>query len=104
LKQLDYIPLAKAEQKGSIAFPSHSTRRIAMVCDFDQYAAALAALPMAYHPITVCLYYTDHDRGLAEPFLRHGMSVVTNGPSHLDEDFLWNFVRNVHGKRYIFSN
>jgi hypothetical protein len=104
LQGLGYVPLAKAEQKGSIVFPSHSTYAIDMVCDFDQYAAALAALPRHYHPITVCLYYTDHDRGLAEPFSRHGMSVVTNGQSHLDADFLWNFVRNVHGKRYIFSN
>ncbi len=104
LRGIGYIPLAKAEQKGSIAFPSHSTRRIDMVCDFDQYAAALARLPTAYHPITVCLYYIDHNHGLAEPFLRHGMAVVTNGQSRLNDEFLWNFVRNVHGKRYIFSN
>ncbi len=104
LRASGYIPLAKAEQKGSIVFPSHSTRRIDMACDFDQYAAALAALPMAYHPITVHLYYVDCNRGLAEPFLRHGMAVVTNGQSHLDDDFLWNFVRNVHGNQYIFSN
>lgn len=104
LRWLNYQPLPVAEQQGSIVFPSHSAYAIDMVCDFDQYATALVALPAAYHPITVCLYYTDYNRGLAEPFLRQGLPVITNGPTHLDDNFLWNFVRNVHGKRYIFSN
>lgn len=104
LRSLSYLPLPKAEQKGSIVFPSHSIETIDMVCDFDLYAAELAALPMEYQPITVCLYYSDYNRGLAEPFLRHGMPVVTNGQSRIDDDFLWNFIRNVHGKRHIFSN
>lgn len=104
LRLLNYQPLPVEEQQGSIVFPSHSTFQIGMVCDFDQYAAALVALPAQYHPITVCLYYTDYNQGLAEPFLRQGLPVVTNGPTHLDDNFLWNFMRNVHGKRYIFSN
>lgn len=104
LQVLGYIPLPKAQQQGSIVFPSHSTYTIDMVCDFDQYAAALVALPAEYHPITVCLYYTDYNYGLAESFQRQGLSVVTNGPTNLDKNFLWNFVRNVHGRRHIFSN
>ncbi len=104
LQVLGYTPLPTTAQQGSIVFPSHSTFQIDMVCDFDHYAAQLAALPEQYHPITVCLYYTDHERGLAEPFLRHGFPVVTNGQTHLDDAFLWNFVQNVHGQRYIFSN
>lgn len=104
LKRLAYKPMPPAAQKGSIVFPSHSTPSIEIVCDFDEYAALLAELPAAYHPITVCLYYVDRDRGLDEPFLRRGFPVVTNGANRYAANFLGNFVRNVHGKRFIFSN
>ena len=104
LKGLAYAPLPTSEQKGSIVFPSHSTPQITMTCDFDEYAEMLAELPAQYQPITVCLYYSDLDRGLAAPFLRKGFQVVSNGASRYASDFLWNFVRHSHGKRFAFSN
>lgn len=104
LKLLAYAPLWPDQQKGSIVFPSHSTPRITMTCDFDVYASMLAELPAQYQPITVCLYYSDFEQGLEAPFLRKGFQVISNGASRYDPDFLWNFVHNTHGKRFAFSN
>lgn len=104
LKLLTYTLLPPDAQRGSIVFPAHSAPRITMTCNFDEYADMLAELPEAYQPITVCLYYSDLARGLAAPFLRKGFQVVSNGASRYDPDFLWNFVRNTHGKRFAFSN
>ncbi|QUY40608.1 hypothetical protein [Acaryochloris marina] len=102
LKLLDY---SEADNKqGSIVFPSHSSKLIEMKCDFDLYAEMLQNLPDNYHPITVCMYHLDQQKGLDNTFRGHGFKVVTNGNDLYDKAFLKRFVANVHGKRYAFSN
>jgi len=102
LKMLNYTE--PNEKQGSIVFPSHSSKLIAMKCDFNTYADLLDELPEEYKPITICMYYLDQEKGLDQPFKNKGFEIVNNGNSLYDVSFLKNFIQNTHGKKYAFSN
>jgi hypothetical protein len=102
LRLLNYVE--PKNKQGSIVFPSHSSSLIKIQCDFYEYALMLASLPEEYKPITVCLYFLDLDKGLDKPFREQGFEIVSNGENLYAVNFLENFVNNVHGKKYAFSN
>ena len=102
LTNLNYVEALT--KKGSIVFPAHSTKIVGVKCDFNKYAEMLEKLPDEYKPITICMYYLDMEKGSDIPFREKGFEVVKNGDSLYDNDFLRRFVKNVHGKKYAFSN
>lgn len=104
LKNIDYRELPLSSRKGSIVFPIHSSDFERISLDYKLYAEMLDDLPDLYKPITVCLYYLDLKQGVDDPFLRKGFTVVSNGSSLYDNDFLFNFVNNTKEKLYAFSN
>jgi hypothetical protein len=102
LQNLQYVESSK--KKGSIVFPCHSSKFIEIKCNFDDYADMLESLPEEYKPITICMYYIDLDNGLDDPFRRKGFEIIKNGDSIFDIEFLKNFIKNTHNKKYAFSN
>lgn len=102
LTNLNYVE--SKEKKGSIVFPCHSSAFVKIECDFDKYATMLDLLPDEYKPITVCMYYLDIQNGLDSPFRNKGFEIINNGDNLFDAEFLKNFIKNTHGKKYAFSN
>ncbi len=104
LKTSNYNNSTNKIRKGSIVFPSHSSKYLHINCDFQEYANILKNLPDEYKPITICMYHLDQHKGLDKPFLDKGFKVVTNGNSLYEMDFLFNFIKNTRDKKYAFSN
>jgi hypothetical protein len=104
LELMRYTELPFNMRKGSIVFPAHSASYIRAVFDYEVYANLLDQLPDIYKPITVCIYYLDIKSGVAQPFIKKGFTVVSNGNSLYDEDFLLKFVNNAKDKRYALAN
>lgn len=104
LKIINYSEPTNSQRKGSIIFPSHSSKLIDMECDFQEYANILENLPDEYKPITVCMYHLDQEKGLHKPFLAKGFKIVNNGTSIYESNFLINFINNTRDKKYAFSN
>lgn len=92
------------ERSGTIVFPAHSSAYMRVSSDFDLFASQLSALPEKYHPITVCAYHIDFERGDYKPFVDRRFEIVTNGDSLYDTSFLYNFIKNVKYKKYAISN
>jgi hypothetical protein len=77
-----------SDRRGTIFFPSHSTGEYLPNQDFAELADRLVALPDAYQPVTVCLYFWDLRSGAREPFAQRGLRVVSAGHVH-DPQFLF---------------
>lgn len=93
------------ERAGTIFFPTHSGlgnspgELVRSLFDLEGVLARLDAL----RPVTVCLYWVDLRHGLAEPYERAGMRVVSAG--HMaDPQFLARFVHLCAAHRYAASN
>jgi hypothetical protein len=104
LRLVEYSELPANEKKGSIVFPSHSSAFVKVSADFNSFADQLGRLTEEFHPITICAYHIDLERGDYQPFIDRGYQVVTNGRSLYDESFLRNFLVNVKDKKYAISN
>ena len=104
LELMRYTELPFNLRKGSIVFPAHSTSFNRAAFDYEVYANLLDQLPDIYKPITVCVYHLDLKSGIAQPFIKKGFTVVSNGNSLYDEDFLLRFVNNARDKLYAFAN
>ena len=89
--------------RGTIVFPSHSTRLIKALLDWDCYADEVASLPKKYQPVSVCMYWQDLLHGHHKPFLKRGLKIYTAG-YYLDVDFVDNFYEIVRNFRYSTGN
>lgn len=92
------------ERRGSIVFPVHSSHLVDVAYSFAEFAEELRALPDIYHPVTVCMYYVDLERGRDQEFRKAGFNVVSAGKSRLSRDFLARFVALTSPRRFAFSN
>ncbi|CAK8724228.1 hypothetical protein LDFHOB_14050 [Candidatus Electronema aureum] len=104
LKNINYIHEESEFKKGSIVFPFHSTENIEIGFDYEEYCKMLIDLPDEYKPVTICIYHNDKKKQKDKIFIQHGFEVVCNGDNPCDDNFLYNFVKNVHGKKYLFTN
>ena len=104
LRYLNYSRLPQSERSGTMVFPSHSSALIKVSSDFESFADQLSELPEKFHPITVCAYHIDFERGDYQPFIDRGYEIVTNGSSLYDTTFLYNFISNVKDKKFAISN
>jgi len=104
LKNINYQHCNNAARNGSIVFPFHSTENIFLNSDVDKYCYLLNRLPDSYKPITICIYHNDKKKGIGNLFSNNGFKVVCNGDDPCDDNFLYSFVKNVQGKKYLISN
>jgi hypothetical protein len=99
-----YIHSKKTQKRrGTIVFPQHSTQNTDIYSNFDEYAEMLLKLPERYHPIRICMYYLDVQKGYSKPFLDRGFEVVCNGDLH-SQNFLYRFIDNTIDFEYVSSN
>lgn len=95
--------LTGASRRGTIVFPVHSTPKSAIQFDQQEYARRLSDLPDQFQPVVACIYWKDYGHGHHEPYLKHGIRVVTAGHMY-DPDFLLRFYDTCRQFRYSASN
>jgi hypothetical protein len=99
---LELLPTSTVERAGTIFFPHHSGLDT-KAQGLEVLAERLATLPPEYHPVTVCLYFTDVRFGHGDVFEAHGQRVVSSGHS-LDPYFLARFHHLCAAHRFAASN
>ena len=104
LRNINYSSLQLEEKRGTIVFPAHSSALVKVSADFKAFAEQLERLPDEFHPITVCAYHIDLDRGIYQPFIDKGFKLVTNGSSLYEKAFQDNFINNSKDKKFAISN
>lgn len=91
------------EAVGTVCFPVHSTHLIDVVFDWEKYCEELLNLPQQFHPITICIYWSDLLKNRHKPFLDKKINVVTAG--HMaDPSFTHNFYHILRKHKYGTSN
>lgn len=91
------------DAKGTLAFPAHTTSVIDDISDIKEYINDLKALPLEFHPISICLHYNDVIKGQHNAFLKHNFRVFTAG-SPDDYRFTENFYAILSKFKYTTSN
>lgn len=91
------------ERSGTLFFPGHSSHRLTGHADFAGMADALTRIESKYQPVTVCIYWRDHELGRHRPFLERGLPVVSAG--HMfDPAFLFRLFHLCQRHRYAAGN
>jgi hypothetical protein len=104
LKRLNFTPPPPGQRSGTIVFPAHSTHQLHADYDYCRYAEMLQALPERYHPISVCMYYTDLRNNRQIEFEKAGFRILSNGSSRTDPEFLVRMIENMKYHRYAMAN
>jgi hypothetical protein len=101
---VEMLPKAPSGNRaGTLFFPAHSTRLLTAEMDVDQIIGRLKALPPAFHPITICLYWKDVLDGRQLQYKAAGFKVVSAG--HMfDPHFLTRLHYLCSSHEYASSN
>jgi len=92
------------DAKGTIVFPSHSTKGAHYDYNVEEFCNKLRDLPEKFHPITICLREEDISVWQKDVvFRKYGFDVVTSG-SASDESFLDRFYSIMKNHKYSASN
>ncbi len=67
------------QRQGTLFFPSHTIRTVDADAEYDRIADTLSALPAWMHPVRICLYWADYEKGQHAPFIERGFHVVSAG-------------------------
>ena len=92
------------DAKGTIVFPSHSTKKIKVIYDIDRYCEQLLALPEQFHPFSICLHPHDiREYQMDKEYEKRGFKTLCAG---LDPNrpFYEVFYENLKAHRYASSN
>ena len=89
--------------KGTVAFPSHSSRNTTVQYDINKYFNILQTLPESYKPITICLHHYDFTNKIKEQYEKLGIKVVSAGHVH-SSSFVDNFYDILSEHKYATSN
>lgn len=99
----DLLAQPTPDRRGTLFFLSHSTHRVTAISDFERLADELMALPHAFHPVSVCIYWRDFMLGHHLPFQKRGMRIVSAG--HMfDRSFLIRLFYLCRTHSYACSN
>jgi hypothetical protein len=91
--------------RGTVAFPSHSTKNLVSKFNIDEYCKHLNDLPEKFKPITVCLLWLDYLDQSAKIYQKSGFSVVTCGPKVSNSlEFVKNYYQILSNHKYVTSN
>ena len=93
----------RADAKGTLAYPSHSSLLVAAQLDWESLAKTYQQLPAQYQPVTICIYFKDFLKGVHEIFLRAGFDVVMAGHMY-DPLFVDTFYDILSRFKYVVSN
>src|SRR5262245_41693568 len=66
-------------RQGTLFFLSHSSHLETVRTDFDGVRRQLTQLPADFHPVTVCVYWRDHELGHHKAFAEQGFKIVSVG-------------------------
>ena len=94
---------ANKDAKGTIVFPSHSTKLIDNLMNWDGYIDQLKNLPEKFQPISICFHMSDIEKNLHKLFLEKGFDVYTAGNIY-DERFAERFYDILRKFKYSSSN
>lgn len=102
-----YRKIKKIKKKkdcfGTVSFPSHGTHWIDCEIDWKLYCNLLKKLPDVYQPVSVCLYWTEVNKGVYKVFFDEGISVFTAG--HMfDNMFVDRFYEILSQHKFSTSN
>lgn len=90
-------------RQGTLFFLSHSSHWVTSRSDFDGIRQRLAHLPADCHPVTVCIYWRDHELGHPKPFAEKGFRIVSAGHIY-DRAFLFRLHHLLSMHKYACSN
>lgn len=93
----------KAERKGTVAFPIHSIFGVDIKDGWRQYAEDLLNLPEEFHPIKICVYWLDVERGRHKVFEEMDLEVMTAG-YFTSQKFVQRFYDILSNAKYATSN
>lgn len=89
--------------KGTIVYPAHSGASLFYNISWENYIKKLKELPEEFHPIDICMYYTDVLDGHHKIFTDNGFKVYMAG-HRLDPDFVDNFYEILRHYKYATAN
>lgn len=90
-------------RQGTLFFLSHSSHWITTRSDFDGIRRQLAELRADFHPITVCVYWRDHELGHHKAFAEKGFKIVSAGHIY-DRAFQFRLHHLISMHKYACSN
>jgi len=64
---------------GTVVFPSHSTILMESKYDIGDYCKQLKKLPKKFHPIEICLFCVDIQKGKDAIYKKYGFRVISAG-------------------------
>ncbi|MEZ0277192.1 MAG: hypothetical protein ACAH88_19935, partial [Roseimicrobium sp.] len=91
-------------RRGTLVFPHKSDAVVRdRIFDHGPMIRWMDALPEEYHPLYVCLYWKDYDKGDGKPFEEAGYPVLSCG-HWMHDDFLMRFVEMCGQFRFVAAN
>ena len=93
----------RPSRQGTLFFLSHSSHWVTARSDFDGIRRQLAQLPPDFHPVTVCIYWRDHELGHHKAFAERGFKIVSAGHIY-DRAFLFRLHHLISMHKYACSN
>lgn len=91
-----------SNDRGTIAFPVHSSPNLKAVYNINDYCKKLVELPEEFKPITVCLGHHDMDT-IRYKYEKYGFKIVSAGDPY-DKNFVIKFYNLLKVNRYSTSN
>jgi hypothetical protein len=91
------------DAKGSLFFVAHSTPLIDDLTEWEPFIEYLKKIPQIFHPIDICLHYSDIKKGLGDIFSKHGYHVFCAGDVY-SRDFINKFYDILRRYRFSLSN
>lgn len=95
--------VAEHDRRGTLVFPFKSTPNTTVSFDHAAFARDLAALPEKFHPVYVCVYWSDVKKGVHRIYRDAGIPVVTAGHRY-DPMFMFRILDLCRRFRYAASN
>ena len=93
----------KKNAKGTIVFPMHASLHISREYDIYSYIKELKNLPKEFHPLLICLHYSDVLKGHHHIWYDEGFYVTSAGNGYR-EDFVKRFYKILSSVKYATAN
>lgn len=83
-------------------FPHSNDTTTPRFADLDEYMNSIKSLPESYHPIVVCIMYSDVEKNLHKELRRYGLPLVTAG-TMVSQKFVDRFYSLLQSFKYATS-
>lgn len=93
------------EAKGTIAYPAHSTHKIKLEYDIDEYCEILRSLPEEFQPVTISLHHSDiEEYAMDKEYEKRGFKTVCASYNQGGKQFYEAFYDILKNYKYATSN